>query len=84
MRCAAGCLIGDHEYDPDWEGMAWDALVYADKIPHHHQSLIMACQSIHDAPQDHLNDREWIQRIERKMQHLAEQLPLFYAEFAPQ
>lgn len=45
LTCAAGCLIGDDEYQPGWENS-----VYTDirEAPAAHKSLIYRLQSIHD------------------------------------
>ena len=49
LKCAAGCLIGEDEYDEDaMEGQNWLALTAKDLAPHHHEGLIHALQFIHD------------------------------------
>jgi hypothetical protein len=51
LRCAAGCLIGDNEYRPEFEGKSWMGLV--DKLgpfilPDNHADLIRTLQLTHD------------------------------------
>ena len=48
MKCAAGCLIGDDEYLPYFEGRLWDNLANTDKVPNNCVSLIGQLQKIHD------------------------------------
>ena len=48
LKCAAGCLIADDEYDESWENTDWPSLV-ADKFaPDSHERLIYRMQGIHD------------------------------------
>lgn len=48
LKCAAGCLIGDDEYKPYFEGWPWDWLVENGDIPKHHSFLIESLQKVHD------------------------------------
>lgn len=48
LKCAAGCLIGDDEYDPAFEGLGWSYLVRHDSVPHEHYNLINDLQALHD------------------------------------
>ena len=48
LRCAAGCLIGDDEYDPSMEVNSWDRLTATSKAPKDHADLIVSLQAIHD------------------------------------
>jgi hypothetical protein len=48
MKCAAGCLIADDEYNPQWENDTWGILVGDKKVPFAHNELIMALQKVHD------------------------------------
>lgn len=48
LKCAAGCLIADGEYDKDFENTSWTRLVEREQVPEAHQSLIQALQNIHD------------------------------------
>lgn len=45
LKCAAGCLIDDSEYQESFEGWAWCDLPNA---PKKHVALICALQVIHD------------------------------------
>ena len=49
LKCAAGCLIADEEYDPFVEGTAWNDLVNGRKVPSAHCKLIRDFQIIHDS-----------------------------------
>jgi hypothetical protein len=50
--CAAGCLIADSEYKPDWDnstvGKSWWALNKEGFVPDAHVEMIRALQGIHD------------------------------------
>lgn len=59
LKCAAGCLIGDDEYDPRFEGHRWDSLALgyaldffekfvAVDVPKFHMDLICELQRLHD------------------------------------
>ena len=48
LKCAAGSLIGDDEYDPSMENGWWNLLVIAGQAPDTHQTLISQLQTIHD------------------------------------
>ena len=48
LRCAAGCLISDEEYDEAMEWNSWLDLVNADLVPEEHANLILELQNIHD------------------------------------
>lgn len=50
LKCAAGCLIADDEYDPKFENKHWGALTasFPDVIPLKHEELISDLQEIHD------------------------------------
>jgi len=47
-KCAAGCLIGDDEYEKSMEGNPWSILSSRKKVPRRHRYLIMKLQKIHD------------------------------------
>jgi len=49
LQCAAGCLIADDEYNPEWESMVWHRLVTQGSVPAVHSELIDELQSIHDS-----------------------------------
>ena len=50
--CAAGCLIPDDEYDPDFEGVPWDDLeqpvLSLANAPQEVHDLITSLQEVHD------------------------------------
>lgn len=48
LKCAAGCLISDQEYEEAMEGLSWSDLVSNELVPSTHASLIADLQSIHD------------------------------------
>ena len=49
LRCAAGCLIADDEYQPkEMEGEDWEGLVVKGLAPMAHCELISRLQWIHD------------------------------------
>lgn len=49
MKCAAGCLIADEEYDVGMEMLTWEGLSDQDGFPKGHQRLIQALQNVHDS-----------------------------------
>lgn len=57
LKCAAGCLIADDEYDPDMEDNGWVDLVSRFGFTQSHGNLIQRLQDIHDeyTPKDWLN-----------------------------
>lgn len=48
LKCAAGCLIGDDEYIPEFEKHSWHILVTDGKVPACHAGLIAELQTVHD------------------------------------
>lgn len=50
-KCAAGCLISDDEYKPEFENLNW---AHLSSVPEEHCLLIMELQDIHDChePED--------------------------------
>lgn len=52
LKCAAGCLIADDEYDAsrmeDEKDTSWNALVKHKVVPDAHKDLIIGLQHIHD------------------------------------
>lgn len=55
LKCAAGCLIGDDEYDPQFDEIgnelidtAWSSLIEAGLVPSDHSELIADLQQVHD------------------------------------
>jgi len=49
LKCAAGCLIADDEYNPKIENCSWDCLEERGGIPAEHARLIELLQHIHDS-----------------------------------
>lgn len=49
LKCAAGCLIDDDEYNPDFEGKDWIELKTQFSISSDHNYLIQDLQDIHDS-----------------------------------
>ena len=48
LKCAAGCLISDDEYQPDMERTYWGELVNSNLAPKEHEEIIAMLQDIHD------------------------------------
>lgn len=48
LKCAAGCLIADDEYDAELEGNTWLPLANSGIVPQEHAFLIRDLQNIHD------------------------------------
>lgn len=48
LKCAAGCLIADDEYDPEMEENGWISLMDMGKVPNDHSHLIQEMQGVHD------------------------------------
>jgi hypothetical protein len=48
LKCAAGCLISDEEYNPAMEGNGWCRLIREKIAPSKHEQLIYSLQIIHD------------------------------------
>jgi hypothetical protein len=50
--CAAGCLIPDDEYKPEFEGLPWlklqDKIPSLASLPGSHHELISSLQGVHD------------------------------------
>lgn len=61
LRCAAGCLIGDDEYKPEFEGHSWSYIVDNCFTTKRHYELISKLQSIHDSESIFL----WIESLEK-------------------
>ncbi len=49
LKCAAGCLISDDEYNEKMEGLEWGGLVMRGVVPATHDVLIDKLQFIHDS-----------------------------------
>lgn len=48
LKCAAGSLISDEEYDSNLENQSWQFLYSLGKVPKEHNMLIAGLQIIHD------------------------------------
>ena len=48
LKCAAGCLIADDEYNRLFENVSWNDLVNGGKVPKQHAQLIWQFQWVHD------------------------------------
>lgn len=48
LKCAAGCLIADDEYNSKFEGDTWGTLVRLHVITGYHEELITSLQKVHD------------------------------------
>ena len=62
LMCAAGCLIGNGEYDESYEKLgSWGSLVAREIAPRDHIFLIQDLQDVHDE----YNVREWPSILKR-------------------
>ena len=61
LKCAAGCLIADDEYNKVREGLTWNDLVRDGVAPETHQKLIYDLQLIHDEYYPH----EWKEQLDK-------------------
>jgi hypothetical protein len=55
LKCAAGVLIPDECYKPEFEGRGWRRLVEENVVPPEHSDLICDLQFIHDT----LETEDW-------------------------
>lgn len=72
LKCAAGCLISEEEYDSSVEGYPWEGLVLIGIAPLAHKELIGNFQHIHDM-------RE-VSNWEYRFKRLADEFGLVYTE----
>lgn len=72
LKCAAGCLIADEEYDPTLEKASWKTLVKRDIVPKEHSTLIIDLQCIHD--------RTEVSEWKEELQHFAKIRKLEFKE----
>jgi hypothetical protein len=61
LKCAAGFLMGDDEYNPKWENRPWLTLAHRGAVPTAHSRLIHEMQYIHDVISPH----EWKYELDR-------------------
>jgi hypothetical protein len=47
LQCAAGCLLTDEDYSPDFENQRWGHVAHSIGVQHH-KSMIIDLQEIHD------------------------------------
>jgi hypothetical protein len=67
LKCVAGCFIADDEYNPRWEGKAWDDWDMTSLgRPETHRELISRLQTIHDDFQSENWLEELIKLAERR------------------
>ena len=59
LKCAAGCLIGEDEYDPTMERLGWGSLVKNNLVPAAHADTIILLQGIHDSR----GPNEWVESL---------------------
>jgi hypothetical protein len=58
MKCAAGCLISDEDYEPSLEGRSWRELVAMGHVSMDKSILISNLQVIHDTCEvEHWRDK---------------------------
>ena len=55
LKCAAGCLIADDEYQGRFEEESWGTLVCEMLVPESHRLIIQELQEIHDGE----SPRDW-------------------------
>lgn len=68
--CAAGCLMADDEYNSDWEGRSWGALVDWKFVPNAHTALIIKLQDAHDQNMSDVG-RTWREYILGPLMYIA-------------
>lgn len=74
LKCAAGCLIGDDEYNSCFEDDAWDTLVKKyDEFPSKHIILIIYLQGIHD--------RKEVKDWKQELIYVSTRFPLINTDF---
>lgn len=61
LRCAAGCLISDHLYKPEFEGIDWMGLISKYGFPRDHVKLIVTMQNLHDGASIELWETRFIE-----------------------
>ncbi|MCI0564077.1 MAG: hypothetical protein MN733_36845 [Nitrososphaera sp.] len=66
LKCAAGCLIADSEYKPEFEGKSWNELSGKNGFPEDHKSFISWLQKMHDTARSY---NQWIEWMESLREH---------------
>ena len=69
LKCAAGCLIADDEYDIGMERILWRGLVSQGEVPKEHWLLIDALQIVHDWMDKPDDINSWILGLKRVAEH---------------
>ena len=59
LKCAAGCLIANDEYDAEFESYTWGELILDYRFPDVHQHLIQSLQHVHD----YNNPKDWANKL---------------------
>ena len=59
LKCAAGCLIPDSDYNEEMEGKSWSRLVSSGIVPHTNYYLIGRLQRVHDV----FDPIEWLNKL---------------------
>jgi hypothetical protein len=59
LKCAAGCLIPDSDYNEEMEGKSWSTLVSSGIIPDTNNYLIGRLQRVHDV----FDPIEWLTKL---------------------
>ena len=58
LKCAIGCLIPDHLYDPKWDNENFELALIAAVIGlYEHRELLVALQAVHD--REYVCDWTW-------------------------
>jgi hypothetical protein len=70
-RCAAGCLIGQDEYQASFEGRTWWSLARDGRVPAAHMELVEALQDAHDTAAMTLPLSDFLDRVTEKLEHVA-------------
>lgn len=63
LKCAAGCLIADEEYDKSFERRPWQDLIDKGLVPKEHHELIKILQDIHDNDLDFKHYKESLNNL---------------------
>jgi len=72
LKCAAGCLVPDDEYDPEQENMGWRMTKWCAKYTEEENDLILILQIIHD----NLSVEEWKEALTKLATSRGMELPV--------
>ena len=79
LKCAAGCFIGDDEYDARrMENMIWGSLVIDGIAPDKHKVLISELQGLHDGS----NTEFWVGELKEIAEKYDLKMPDLPAQYA--